>query len=279
MLYKQVKFFFKPDNPENTGLLVARLLQLKFESFFEEEDGLSAFIPSRLLDIGSVKALLHDPLFNALKLSFEISDLPDKNWNEEWEKNYDPVLIEPVCSILAPFHHDTNTEYIIRIEPKMSFGTGHHETTRLMIKHIYDTAIESLTVLDMGCGTGVLGIFAYMRGASFITAIDIDEWAYRNSTENFQVNQVPVNKREILLGGADSIPVRGYDIILANINLNILLQDMNKYIARLNPGGVLIFSGLLSTDRQVFLEAALGYGISFVSELCENNWISLKFST
>lgn len=278
MEYKQVKIIFNPFSTDLSELLIAKLSGIQYEAFAEEDDYFNAYIPKKLYNAGSLSEILKDPVFNSIKISTELTDIPDINWNALWEKSYEPILIDNICSILAPFHPETGTQYTIRIEPKMSFGTGHHETTRLMIQQIYSTDCKAKTILDMGCGTGVLGIFAHMRGASFITAIDIDEWAYTNSIENFKVNQIPESEREILKGDVLSIPGTSYDIILANINRNILLEDMNNYLSHLKNGGLLIISGLLNTDRKPVMQKATTEGISFVSELCENKWISLKFS-
>lgn len=277
MEYKQVKFIPVPYNASLAELLIARLSDMEYEAFYEEEDSFTAYIPANLFKAGKLSDLLEEPAFLHTSIQTEVSDIPDINWNEQWEKAYEPIVIGKICAILAPHHPDQGTEYTIRIEPKMSFGTGHHETTRLMIQQIYQSDVRNKTILDMGSGTGVLGIFALKRGASFLSFVDIDDWAYTNSKENIRVNQIDESLCEIIKGDASSIPGRKYDIVLANINRNILLEDMNMYISRLNEGGLLILSGLLVSDREVILEKASEEGISFLNEKCENNWISLKF--
>ena len=277
MEYKQVKISAEPFESELVELMIALLSEIGFEAFYEEENFFTAYIPKNLYDAGLLSEVLKNPAFLSLKINTGISDSPDINWNAKWEQEYEPIVIDDICAILAPHHKPEAVKHIIRIEPKMSFGTGHHETTRLMIRQIYQSDLQNKTVLDLGSGTGVLGIFALKRGASFVTSIDIDEWAFSNCKENFRVNQCHPDSYEIIRGDRNSIPEKSYDIILANINRNILLEDINRYLLKLKINGMLIISGILKKDREVLISKAGSEGVSFMSELCENKWISLIF--
>ena len=278
MAYKQYSFSFEYPDEEISDVLTAYLSQAGFEGFYTEGNVLNAYIEEDNLKAGQPETLLSAPAFSDISISFEVQDLPEKNWNEEWERSYEAVIVEDICAIIAPFHTPPEgVKHIIHIEPKMSFGTGHHETTRLMIKQINKLQLQGKRVLDMGCGTGVLGIFALMKNASFITAIDIDEWACENSWENFERNGFSRDHFEVIQGDASRIPRNTYDIILANINRNILLEDMEKYTEHLQPGGLLILSGIFTTDREVIEEKAGNTGLSGFSELEEGKWLSMVF--
>jgi ribosomal protein L11 methyltransferase len=276
MKYTQLTISFSTWDESLVEILVAELAETGYEGFFEGEKILNAYIPKDDFDESLINSVLANPVYEVAGPSFTIEILPDKNWNEEWEKDYEPVLVDDVCLIKTEFHKIPDAKYNIIIEPKMSFGTGHHETTRLMIRQILQTETEGKVVLDMGCGTGVLGIFSLMRKAAFVTAIDNDEWACTNSQENFSRN---INDLvyEIICGNAGSIPDKKYDVILANINRNILLEDMQVYINHLQYDGLLILSGILETDRKVIMDKAISFGLIFVTELFENKWISVKF--
>jgi ribosomal protein L11 methyltransferase len=272
---KQYSFRISEVPEETLEVLIAYLSASGFEGFQIEEDVLKA-ITEEEIETGILDEILNIPVFSSLNIAFEINNLPDINWNEDWERSYEPVLVENICAIIAPFHEKPSTEYSILIEPKMSFGTGHHETTRLMLRHIYNLDLNGKNILDMGCGTGVLGIFALMRGASKCTAIDIDEWACKNSVENFVRNGFNKTQFTVIQGDSEAIPSARFPVILANINRNILLSDMSKYSSVLEPGGYLILSGILSTDRDSILESAGRVGLSAESELNENNWLGLR---
>ncbi|MFW5819681.1 MAG: 50S ribosomal protein L11 methyltransferase [Bacteroidota bacterium] len=278
MAYKQYSFSFENPDEEILDVLTAYLSHGGFEGFYSEGNVLNAYIEEENLEAGQPEAILSAPAFSDLSISFEVKDLPIKNWNEEWERSYEPVIVDDICAIIAPFHYPPEgIKHIIHIEPKMSFGTGHHETTRLMIKQINKLQIQKKRVLDMGCGTGVLGIFALMKNASFVTAIDIDEWACENSLENFERNGWNRDRFEIIQGNASSIPDKSYDVILANINRNILLEDMEKYYEQLQPGGLLILSGILVADRDIIIDKAGNIGLQLLSELEEDKWLAVAF--
>jgi ribosomal protein L11 methyltransferase len=262
--------------PKELGseILVAELGELPFESFVESEFGLTAYIQKELWTSAILDDLfvLQSPEFN---ISYTIEEIEQVNWNEEWEKNFEPIEVDGVCHVRAPFHPKTAAQYDIVIEPKMSFGTGHHETTHMMIQHLLHMDVQGKKTLDMGCGTAILAILAEMKGAQPIDAIDIDNWCYLNSIENAARN----NCKHITVyeGDASLLVDQRYELIIANINRNILLADMTAYSRCLLPGGTLLLSGFYEEDIP-FLEAScIENGLHYVSKLQRNNWVSLKF--
>ncbi|UKM64540.1 50S ribosomal protein L11 methyltransferase [Flavobacteriaceae bacterium GSB9] len=270
-----IGYYFKvePLQPA-TEILIAELGYAGFESFVETEDGVTAYIQKDDWDDN----ILYDiQILNSdeFQISFTFEEIEQTNWNEEWEKNFNPIVVNGVCSVRAPFHERFDTKYDIIIEPKMSFGTGHHETTHMMIQHILKNDFEGKSVLDMGCGTGVLAILAEMKGAKPIDAVDYDNWCYVNSLEN-----VERNKSEhitVIEGDASVLKNKKYDIIIANINRNILLQDMEVYSGCLNENGMLFLSGFYDDDIPVIQESCEKYMLKFEEKLERNNWVSLKF--
>ncbi len=262
--------------PKELGseILVAELGELPFESFVESEFGLTAYIQKELWNATILDDLfvLQSPEFN---ISFTIEEIEQVNWNEEWEKNFEPIEVDGMCHVRAPFHPKTAAKYDIVIEPKMSFGTGHHETTHMMIQHLLRLDVQGKKTLDMGCGTAILAILAEMKGAQPIDAIDIDNWCYLNSIENATRN----NCQHITVyeGDASILVDQRYELIIANINRNILLADMQAYANCLVSGGTLLLSGFYVEDIP-FLEASCTEnGMQFVSQLQRNNWVSLEF--
>ena len=255
-------------------ILVAELGQVGFESFTEQEDGLVAYIQKPEWNETLLKEV---QILNSkeVRFTYNTEEIEQVNWNEEWEKNFEPIVVENEVSIRAPFHESPNLKYDIVIEPKMSFGTGHHETTYLMIRHLMDSDLTGKKVLDMGCGTGILAIFAEMKGAAAVDAIDIDPWCYENSLENVERNQC--QKINVFEGEASMLKAGAYDVIIANINRNILLTDMEVYARSLKPNGLIYLSGFYTEDIPQIREAAQKNGLNFVSELERNNWVALKF--
>ncbi|WP_461534177.1 50S ribosomal protein L11 methyltransferase [Sinomicrobium sp.] len=257
-----------------TDILIAELGEVGFESFVENEDGLNAYIlkdhwdPKCLDDI----YVLHSGEF---EISYDIEEIAQVNWNEEWEKNFHPITVDGRCTVRAPFHSNPNTEYDIVIEPKMSFGTGHHETTHMMIQHLLTLDLKGKEVLDMGCGTGVLAILAEKLGAVNIDAIDIDNWCYLNSLENAERNHC----REITVaeGDVSLLGDRDYDVIIANINRNILLQDIPAYAECLRPGGILLLSGFYKEDIPLIDTLCQKLSMTQEGELEQNHWVALKY--
>lgn len=263
-------------NTNATEILIAVLNEAGYSGFLEKNSELIAYIP----EIEKNESLLSDLLKrykNQIgELNYSCNSIPETNWNAKWESDFDSVAIENEVLIRAPFHSSDSTfKYELIIEPKMSFGTGHHETTRLMLQSMLSLDFHKKYVLDMGCGTGVLGILASKLGAQSILGIDIDKWACRNSMENAEENNC--GNLEIQQGDAKCIDGKQFDIILANINRNILLNDMQAYSELLIPGGVLIISGILIQDQEAIVEKAANYDMIRKSQLEENNWLSIIF--
>lgn len=273
MIYIEYKFQIEPLQP-GTEILIAELGAAGFESFVETETGVEAYIPKPDWNPDILKDIqvLNSAEF---KIEYAHSEIEQVNWNEEWEKNFAPILVDEKCFVRAPFHETRNFEYEIVIEPKMSFGTGHHETTFMMLQHILENDFQNKTVLDMGCGTAVLAILAEMRGAKSVEAIDIDEWCYENSLENIEKNKS--QNIAIFLGGAELLENRKYDVIIANINRNILLQDMDVYRNSLEKEGALYLSGFYHEDLSIIQERCNNLGLKLVSHKERNRWVAAKF--
>lgn len=255
-------------------ILVAELGELPFESFVESDFGVTAYIQKQFWNESILNdiQILHSPEF---VISYTIEEIEQVNWNEEWEKNFEAIDVDGICHVRAPFHPKTEAEYDIVIEPKMSFGTGHHETTHMMIQHLLEINVSGLKTLDMGCGTAILAILAEMKGAGPIDAIDIDNWCYLNSIENAERN----NCKSITVyeGDASLLKDKKYDLIIANINRNILLNDMQSYVDCLNPNGTILFSGFYQEDIPFIDASCVEKGLTYVKKLERNNWVSLKY--
>ena len=255
-------------------ILIAELGFAGFESFVETEEGLTAYIkkqdwnPTMLDDIQIMNS-------DEFSISYTMEEIEQVNWNQEWEKNFNPIIVDELCTIRAPFHEKPNTTFDIVIEPKMSFGTGHHETTHMMIQHILNNDFKDKSVLDMGCGTGVLAILSELKGAKPIDAIDVDNWCYLNSLENVERNCC--NHISVYEGDAGLLGNKKYDIIIANINRNILLNDIKTYASCLNKNGMLFLSGFYKEDISVIEDACNRNMLKLDEKLERNNWVSLKF--
>ncbi|MFV8226776.1 50S ribosomal protein L11 methyltransferase [Christiangramia aquimixticola] len=272
--YIEFHFTIEPVQPASE-ILIAELGLLGFESFVENDDGITAYIPEEEYE-EDLLAGVHILQSEDFKITYDQKEIERVNWNEEWEKNFQPILVDDLCSVRAPFHEKLDVEYDIVIEPKMSFGTGHHATTHMMIQHILKNDWEGKSVLDMGCGTGVLAILAAMKGAKAVDAIDIDNWCYLNTLENIQRNDCEhINVEE---GGAELLEGRSYDIILANINRNILLKDLPIYVDCLQPGGSLYLSGFYLEDKPILEKACEELGLKFENFFEKDNWVAVKFS-
>ena len=272
-IYIGYNFKVEPLQPA-VEILIAELGYAGFESFVETDEGVTAYIQKEewndaiLEDIDILKS-------DEFNISYTFEEIEQTNWNEEWEKNFNPILVDDICSVRAPFHPKPDTKYDIIIEPKMSFGTGHHETTHMMIQHILKNDFKGKSVLDMGCGTGVLAILAEMKGANPLDAIDYDNWCYLNSLENVERNNC--KNITVIEGDASALKNRHYDIIIANINRNILLNDMATYFKCLNNNGVLFLSGFYNDDIPIIEEECNKHGLKLVETLEKNNWVALKF--
>ncbi|MFW2135396.1 50S ribosomal protein L11 methyltransferase [Chryseobacterium sp. TY4] len=268
--YLEFTFKINPVQPWSE-ILMAELIGIGFDSFTEEHDGILAYIQEDLYKEENLKAL---NLLNSsdVEISYEYRQMPNINWNEEWEKNFTPINIDDKVLIRAEFHESQNLPYEIIIQPKMSFGTGHHATTHLMIQQMYDMDFNGKKVLDMGCGTSVLAIFAKQRGAGETLAIDIDEWSVENSHENAERNKVDL---KIELGTAENLGKEKFDVILANINRNILISDIPTYVKDLNDNGELLLSGLCFFDVDDILEVCKTENLTLVRQLQREEWVSL----
>jgi len=257
-------------------LLTASLLELGFDSFAEEEGVTKAYIPAAVYNEKALRSAL-EALFGPASPSFTASRLDEKNWNEEWEKSYEPVLVGDKCMVRAPFHPAVQgITYDLVIEPKMSFGTGHHETTTLLIEWMLDEPVFGKHVLDMGCGTGVLAILAAKMGAKEVRAIDTDPWAFENAKENVLRNNVP--QVHVIRGDDGAIPWGPFDVICANINRNILLEQMPVYSRVTRAGGILYTSGFYEEDMQAIREKAHEHGFQFAASRSKNKWMAAKFT-
>ena len=255
-------------------ILVAELGALGFESFSETPEGLSAFIQAGQWKDGMLEEV---QILGSDEVDFEVrrEEIEQVNWNEEWEKNFEPIQVKGQVSIRAPFHKDPQLKYDIVIEPKMSFGTGHHETTHLMIEYLLELELDGKSVLDMGCGAGILAIFSEIKGASAVDAIDIDHWCYENSIEN--VSRNGCSKIHVFEGDASLLSGKRYDLIIANINRNILLNDMSSYVKSLKDDGVLLLSGFYHSDVKRINALAESLGLRKTGEKTKNGWVGLKY--
>ncbi len=259
----------------DSDMLVAFLGDIGFESFVEEGDVLKAYIQATDFDENCIQNLSEESL-KGLYTSYETELIGDRNWNAVWESEYDPVIIDDRLIIRAPFHRKPdNISLEIIIEPKMSFGTAHHETTRLMLRYLLDIDLTGKSFLDMGCGTASLAVLARKLGANPVTAIDNDEWAYNNSIENMANNNI--SDISVLLGDAGLLPGMSFDIVMANINRNILLRDIPVYSACVPGDGLMLVSGFYTEDLLSITECAKKSGFEPVDHRTENNWVAACF--
>ncbi|MBN2639488.1 MAG: 50S ribosomal protein L11 methyltransferase [Bacteroidales bacterium] len=266
----------KNTSEEKNEILMARLAALGFESFEETDDSLLAYIQEKdfskklLAEIEECKEKLMN---NQLKIDW----IPEQNWNAVWESNYPPVVIANRCYIRAPFHEEKpEMEFSILVKPKMAFGTAHHETTAQILELMLDADIKGKDVLDMGCGTAVLAILASLKGARHIDAVDNDEWAFNNSSENIELNHC--SNISAYLGDASFLKEKAiYDVVLANINKNILLQDMHTYADALKPGGSIYFSGFYESDLTDIQNHAATLHLNYISHTVKNDWTAALF--
>ena len=277
MKYLEIKLQITPPDPWKE-VYTSLMADAGCDSFMDgdEENELLCYIPEKDYNEDLFKDLLDNPEFPEVKVSWSVAPMEDKDWNAAWEANYEPVLIDGKCYIRAPFHAPMpEAEYEIVIEPKMSFGTAHHATTAQMVSYLLETDAQGKAVLDMGAGTGVLAILATMRGANPVTAIDNDEWAYRNGVENAQQNGC--GHLKVLLGDASLLGDEHYDIILANINRNILLQDIPQYVQCMNDGSLLFLSGFYEEDLPALRYCCAQNGLKYVDHKAKDKWVAAKF--
>lgn len=278
MKYLEFTFRTIPCTEVANDVLSAVLAEAGFESFVEQPDGINAYIQKDLYNESVLKGALADFPLPDVQTEYSYTEAEDKNWNEEWEKNFfQPIVIDNRCVIHSTFHKDIpQAEYDIVINPQMAFGTGHHETTSLIIGELLDSDLQGKSLLDMGCGTSILAILARMRGAAPCTAIDIDEWCVRNSLENIELNGV--DDIVVFQGDVSSLRDKGpFDIIIANINRNILLNDMKHYVGHMNEDGTLLMSGFYVNDIPVIQAEAERNGLHLVRYREKNRWAAVLF--
>ncbi len=278
MKYLEFTFQTTPCTEVVNDVLSAVLAEAGFESFVEQTDGINAYIQKALYNESTLKEALAEFPLPDVNIEYNYTEAEDRNWNEEWEKNFfQPIVIDNRCVIHSTFHKDVpQAEYDIVINPQMAFGTGHHVTTSLIIGELLDSDLQEKSLLDMGCGTSILAILARMRGATPCTAIDIDEWCVRNSLENIELNRV--DNIDVFQGDASSLKDKGpFDIIIANINRNILLNDMKHYVSRMNQGGSLLMSGFYANDIPVIQAEAENNGLHLIHHREKNQWAVVLF--
>ncbi len=277
MKYFEVTFSANPCNETITDILSALTAEIDFESFVECEGGMQAYVQQSLFDEEALKSIIADFPIPDTEITYTITEPEDKDWNQEWEKNFfQPIVIDNRCVIHSTFHKDyPKAEYDIVINPQMAFGTGHHETTSSILGELLDVDLKGKSVLDMGCGTSILAILASMRGADPVTAIDIDDWCVNNSRDNIALNNI--NNITVELGDASLLEGRKpFDVIIANINRNILLNDMAAYTACMHKGSEIYMSGFYVQDIDAIRSKGESLGLKFVHYREKNNWAAVK---
>ena len=278
MKYLEFTFRTVPCTEIVNDVLSGVLGEAGFESFVEQTDGITAYIQKELYNESLLKEALADFPLPDTQIEYNFVETEDKDWNEEWEKNFfQPIVIGDRCVIHSTFHNDVpQAEYDIVINPQMAFGTGHHQTTSLILSELLDADLKGKSLLDMGCGTSILAILAAMRGAAPITAIDIDDWCVENSKDNIKLNEV--DNITVELGNADLLKGRKpFDIIIANINRNILLADMKAYAEVMHPGSEIYMSGFYVQDIPYLQEEAVKHRLKFQYHKEKDNWAAVKF--
>lgn len=276
MNYIELECLITPFDNQISEILTAELSEIGFESFVENENSLLAYIKADLFDENQLKEI--SILSNtSCKIELNQKIIQEENWNETWEKNYfEPIIIANQCVIRSSFHPEfPEIRYQITIDPKMSFGTGHHETTSLIVKEILEIDIKDKKVADLGCGTGILAILSEMRGAQNITAVDIDEWSYNNAIENVSLNKCSHIK--VLHGNVKTVENEKFDIIYANINKNVLMDEMHFYSKCLKKNAELLLSGFYQSDFEDINKKCKQNGLELIKQEIKNNWMMLKY--
>ena len=255
-------------------ILFAKMEKIGFEGFVEGDDDILAYIKEEEFATETFNQLIDELAGLRIRVQYRFHKSEDQNWNEEWERKFEPVVIDDRVLIRAPFHDSSNDlECTLIIEPKMSFGTGHHHTTKLMIREMTKLSMRDKRILDMGCGTGVLGIYACRKGAARVLAVDNDQWAYENALENVERNGAAA--MEVRLGDAGALGEESFHVVLANITRNTLVRDLSEYTEHLMEEGLLVLSGILAEDVQYVLNEAYRCDLKHLSTGEESNWISL----
>ena len=276
--YIEVRFELSPCDEIATDVLAALLCEYDYESFVPDETGLTAYVKKELYKEEILTQVVSDfPLENKIRYAHEI--IEGQDWNSEWEKNYfKPIVVKDKCVIHSSFHKDIpQLQYDIVIDPKMAFGTGHHATTSLIIEQLLEMEMEGKSVIDMGTGTGILAILSHMRGAKNISAIEIDPVAHANAIENLKINGADIVN--LILGDASSLSnLSSVDVFIANINRNIITQDIESYVCALNMGGIMLLSGFYEEDIPVIMKVAEPLGLKYVTHKVKDKWSCLKLS-
>ena len=277
MDYYALKLQLHPNTEINRDVLSAVLADIGFESFVESEQGMDAFVPENRYSETAIVEVLENLPLPGMSAQYRVEVVKSRDWNEEWEKHFfEPMIIDNQVVIHSSFHKNLpRLPYTIVIDPKMAFGTGHHETTSLMISCLLENDLNGKSFLDMGCGTAVLAILAKLKNAGPVTAIDNDEWAYQNALENIRLNHTPDIR--VCLGDAGRLGEDRYDVICANINRNILLNDISVYVPCMNPGASLFMSGFYTEDREMIRNECFKNQLDFVSYKEKNNWVAIHF--
>jgi ribosomal protein L11 methyltransferase len=281
MTYYEYTFTYTSHLPTDIlhAVWASELGEIGFDSFEETAGQLKAYISEKLHDPEKLRTQINSFPLEGVAIHYSMKAIEDRDWNEEWEKNYfKPIEIDHQCLIRAPFHQARpGYAYELIIHPKMAFGTGNHETTYLMIREILQLDLSGKAVLDMGCGTALLAILAAQKGAFPVVAVDIDEWAYHNALENKRLNHT--DQIRVLLGGAEQLPAAGpFDVVLANINRNILLNDIRHYALCMKPGATLLMSGFYTEDLPAIQEECLRNHLTLLSTSEKNHWATLSAS-
>lgn len=272
MEYKKVTF---PNNGGKNEILIALLSNINFDSFEEKEDELIAYVKTIDLDVSELKSTLE--VIPSLKcMKYKISDLENKNWNAIWESSFEPVIIDELCTIRASFHEKANTKYVIEIEPKMAFGTGHHATTEMMIKFMLKMDFDNKSVLDFGSGTGILSVLAEMMKAKSIFANDVEEPAFENLALNSKLNNC--HKISNNLGGIEIVPKEQYDIILANVNTKALSENLHLLKQKMHSNSIILLSGILIEQKDIILKITKDLNLKLEKTLEKDKWTSLYFT-
>ncbi len=267
--------FSNPQNEALKDMFTEMLGNIGFDSFMDIDEGFTAYCAETAFDKNALDGILAMEQLADVQI-FKQEIIPDQDWNATWESSYEPVVIDGICRIRAPFHEaDSSYKYDLCIEPKMSFGTAHHETTAQIIKLMLAEDFKGKDVLDMGSGTGILAILAKKLGSAKTVAVDNDEWAYRNALDNVKLNAE--NDIVVELGDANSLNNRQFDVIIANINRNILLRDMREYVKCLKNAGKIFFSGFYESDLQMIKFEAERLGLSYLNNIKENEWTAAIF--
>ncbi len=275
MDYLKVSFSFGEIEEYQKDLLIADLADIDFETFEDTANGFDAFAQKSLFEDGKLQAVLAE--HQSLNADYKVEEVVSENWNKEWESNFSPLIISDDCYVRATFHEaQPQYQYEIVIDPKMSFGTGHHQTTTMMMQYILETDFTGTSVLDMGAGTAILGILAAKRGAETVVAIDYDEVCYESAIENAKLNGI--DNLVSLHGSKEAIPQQIFDVILANINRNILLDQIETYVSVLKEGGLIFFSGFYETpDLDIIKSHCEQFGLTYQDHKKIDNWVSAKF--